>query len=452
MAKKKEVLTIEEKLKKALVPDWEQPYKVPSNWVWTRLGEVCVFENGFAFKSTDYKETGIPLLRISNIQNKQIDFTDCVYIDKEVNERYLVNNGDLLIALSGATTGKNGVYQFDKPAYLNQRVGNLKVVNERIITKKFRDCYIEEKTEEILKNAYGGAQPNISPKDLSAFTFPLPPLAEQKRIVERIESLFSKLDEAKELAQSALDSFENRKSAILHKAFTGELTKKWREENGTIRDVSELFPLSDLCISFQYGTSSKSDKSGEVAVIRMGNLQSGEIDWTDLVYSNNIEDNEKYKLKKGDVLFNRTNSPVWVGKTSIYRGEYPAIFAGYLIRLNYKSSIIGDYLNYMLNTPQAKDYCLKVKTDGVNQSNINAKKIAAFEIPCPDVAEQKEIVRILDSIFEKETKAKECANVIEQIDLMKKAILARAFRGELGTNDESDESAVELLKGILEEK
>ena len=183
----------------------------------------------------------------------------------------------------------------------------------------------------------------------------------------------------------------------------------------------------------------------------MGNLKQGEIDWTDLAYTDDQEDIEKYKLNPGDVLFNRTNSAVLVGKTSIYRGEYPAIFAGYLIKLNYDHErILGEYLNYSLNTTAAKEYCNSVKTDGVNQSNINAKKIGAFEIPVAPLPEQKEIVRIIKSLLEKENQSKETAEtVIEQIDAMKKAILARAFRGELGTNDPSEENAVELVKKAL---
>ena len=181
----------------------------------------------------------------------------------------------------------------------------------------------------------------------------------------------------------------------------------------------------------------------------MGNLQNGEIDWSDLVFSNNEADNNKYNLKVGDVLFNRTNSPALVGKTSIYRGNFPAIFAGYLIRLNYGDELIGEYLNYMMNTHQAKEYCNSVKSDGVNQSNINAKKIAAFIIPVPTIDEQNEIVRILDNIFEKEKQAEELVSVIDKIDNMKKSILARAFRGELATNNPDEESALELLKEIL---
>jgi len=291
----------------------------------------------------------------------------------------------------------------------------------------------------------GDNSPSIKQEHIFNFAFPVPPIAEQHRIVNRVEALFNKLDRAKALVQSALDSFENRKAAILHKAFTGELTASWREENGVGLDSWEEKPLNELCSSFQYGTSKKSDKSGEVVVLRMGNLQGGEIDWGDLAYSNDEDDNEKYKLSSGDVLFNRTNSPEHVGKTSVYRGDMPAIFAGYLIRINYGESLNGYYLNYALNSQKAKEYCHQVKTDGVNQSNINAKKLAAFTIPHCSIDEQFEIVRILDGLLQKEQTAQELSNTLGQIDHMKKAILAHAFRGELGTNDPSEESAVNLL-------
>lgn len=185
----------------------------------------------------------------------------------------------------------------------------------------------------------------------------------------------------------------------------------------------------------------------------MGNLQSGKISWDDLAYTSDENEIKKYTLHYGDILFNRTNSPELVGKTSIYRGEMPAIFAGYLIRLNYKKDIlIGDFLNYILNSSDAKEYCNNVKTDGVNQSNINAKKIGAYSFNLPLLKEQQEIVRILDSLLEKEQQAKDKVEpILNQIDLMKKAILARAFRGQLGTNNPDDENVIELLKRAITE-
>ena len=240
-------------------------------------------------------------------------------------------------------------------------------------------------------------------------------------------------------------------SAILHKAFTGELTEKWREEQGVTLESWKEGSIDAICNSLKYGTAQKSKKEGTVVVIRMGNLQQGEIDWSDLAYSDDQDDIEKYQLDNGDVLFNRTNSAALVGKTSIYRGEYPAIYAGYLIKLDYNHDIVtGDFLNYALNTNNAKEYCNLVKTDGVNQSNINAKKIGAYVIPIPSIREQKEVVRIVKKLIVKEKQAKEVAQAaVDQIDVMKKAVLARAFRGELGTNDPEEESAVELLKSVI---
>ena len=289
--------------------------------------------------------------------------------------------------------------------------------------------------------------------DLKEIYLPLPPASEQQRIVERIESLFTKLDAAKQKAQNALDSFRIRKTAILQRAFNGELTAQWRKEHSVGMESWKTVSVSEICHSLKYGTSKKSVSQGEVVVIRMGNLQDGEISWDDLAYSNDKEDIEKYKLFPGDVLFNRTNSSALVGKTSIYRGDYPAIYAGYLIKLDYDHSrITGDFLNYSLNTISAKEYCNSVKTDGVNQSNINAKKIGAYEFEMPSIEEQIEIVSILDGMFAKEQQAKETVKaVLEQIDLIKKTILARAFRGELGTNDPREESSVELLKRSFSE-
>ena len=237
----------------------------------------------------------------------------------------------------------------------------------------------------------------------------------------------------------------------MHKAFTGELTAKWREKNGVGIESWKNVSISEICSSLQYGTSKKSKKVGRVVVVRMGNLQDGEIVWDHLAYTDDEEEINKYLLSTGDVLFNRTNSPALVGKTSIYRGEMPAIFAGYLIRLNYKKDmILGEYLNYLLNSTEAKKYCIKVKTDGVNQSNINAKKIGAYHFNLPTVPEQQKIVNILNKLLEKEYATKdELEPTLDQIDMMKKSILARAFRGELGTNDPSEESAMEFLKEIL---
>lgn len=462
MPKKKTALTIEERLQQALVPAEEQPYKVPENWVWVRLGAVCGFERGITFpssaKQNERDDENIPCLRTANVQD-ELELNDLIY----VNKKYYKNNIDKLIrendiimstANSRELVGKTSfVYKVEYPMIFG---GFVMALRANKLLSKFLFYYLRL---EFLLGRFRGESTqttniaNISSSVLGEYTFPLPPLSEQQRIVECIEELFAKLDEAKERLQEVADSFAVRKAAILHKAFTGGLTKQWRLENGVSDESWEEKTIGEICSSLKYGTSKKSSDDGEVVVLRMGNLQNGEIDWSNLAYTSDEEDIKKYLLKSGDVLFNRTNSPELVGKTSIYRGEMPAIYAGYLIKLDYeKNIVVGDYLNYYLNSSKAKEYYMQVKTDGVSQSNINAKKIGEFEIPLPTLPEQHEIVRLIDDLLARERSAQQATEqALASIDLMKKSIPARAFRGELGTNKASEASALELLKQVLAE-
>jgi len=449
MAKKQ--LTIEEKLQAALVPAEEQPYKVPENWCWTRLGNVAQWGSGGtpSRKNPSFYEGDIPWIKTGELNEEYIYDTE-EHISKEALEKssakiFPVNT--VVLAMYGATIGKVGI--LGVPATTNQACAC--GVCSKGIKFAFLAKFLQSQKQSFIMKGKGGAQPNISQQIIKNHPIALPPLAEQSRIVARIESLFAKLDEAKEKIQEVLDGADLRRAAILHQAFTGKLTEKWRRENGVSDDSRETSNVKSICNSLKYGTAKKSVQDGDVAVLRMGNLQNGEIDWGSLVYSNDQDDIEKYSLKDGDVLFNRTNSAELVGKTSIYRGERPAIYAGYLIKLDYKrDKIIGDFFNYMLNSPKAKEYCNKVKTDGVNQSNINAKKIGAFEFDVPTILEQQEIVRLLDNLLSREqSTVTACEEALTTIDTLKKSILARAFRGELGTNDPSDPSAKELLREIL---
>lgn len=456
MAKKKQIeLTIEEKLRNALVPKEEQPYKIPSNWCWSYWKYCGKFIAGNGFKNIyqGFTQYDIPYYKVGSLKfcdegNYLIDETNTI------NEEIRTKLKAVKIPVNSIIFAKIG-----EAIKLNRRCLNkieCCIDNNLMafISEKYFYKYIFYWTKSLnfyeLTNAT--TVPALRKTDLENIPIPLPPLNEQQRIVNRIESLFAKLDRAKELIENTLAQFEQNKMAILHKAFTGELTAKWRKENNIDLSSWQEKTVDELCTSLKYGTSKKSNPEGSVVVLRMGNLQNGEIDWSNLMYTDDKDDIEKYLLKKGDVLFNRTNSPELVGKTSIYRGEYPAIYAGYLIKLDYGKDIIGEYLNYMMNSTKAKHYCYTVKTDGVSQSNINAKKIGAFEIPVPTIEEQQEIVNILDRLLAKYNKIKNLEQQLEKIELLKKAILAKAFRGELGTNNPDEESAENLLKEILAEK
>jgi type I restriction enzyme S subunit len=203
-------------------------------------------------------------------------------------------------------------------------------------------------------------------------------------------------------------------------------------DSGELPDAWQYVTLSKLCESFGYGTSSKSKRSGAIPVLRMGNIQSGEIDWTDLVFTSDKSEIEKYSLEPNTVLFNRTNSPELVGKTGIYRGERPAIFAGYLIRIITQRELDPEYLNLCLNTAYAREFCSMTKTDGVSQSNINAKKLGRFEVPYCSIDEQHEVVRRAQTLFKLADRIEKRVEVAtKRTDKLTQSILAKAFRGEL---------------------
>ena len=211
----------------------------------------------------------------------------------------------------------------------------------------------------------------------------------------------------------------------------------------------EWLNVESFTYDLQYGTSEKSSNEGDVPVLRMGNISRiGTIDFTDLVYSSNKDDISKYALLKDDILFNRTNSSEWVGKTAIFKSDLPAIYAGYLIRVRC-ILVCPDYINFVLNSSYHRDWCNSVKTDAVNQSNINAQKLSKHLIPIPPYEEQLRIVaetKIWMNVIDKlDCDVSEFEQLISKI---KSKILDLAIHGKLVPQDPNDEPAIELLKRI----
>lgn len=237
-------------------------------------------------------------------------------------------------------------------------------------------------------------------------------------------------------------------------------TKSLRNLSGTEAEILPALPegwlwerLGWMTCGVEYGTAAKSASIGKVAVLRMGNIQNAKLDWSDLVFTSDEEQIASYWLQSGDVLFNRTNSPELVGKTAIYRGEQPAIFAGYLIRVNHIPRVVdSQYLNLFLNSHIARVHGNHVKTDGVNQSNINGDKLVNFPFPYCSLDEQKEIVRILDEKLSLiDDMAANIASELRRAQALRQTILARAFAGRLVPQNPSDEPASTLLDRIRED-
>lgn len=205
--------------------------------------------------------------------------------------------------------------------------------------------------------------------------------------------------------------------------------------------------LGDVASDFQYGSAEKSQVEGKVAVLRMGNInRQGQIDYGDLFYTSNDAEIAKYLLNKNDVLFNRTNSPEWVGKTAIYKGEIPAIYAGYIIRI--RPHFNSDYLNYLMCSDYERNWSKEVKTDGVHQSNINAQKLITFAIPLPPIAEQRIVAKIEEAFAEIDAIEKNKELLKTHIKQTRQKILDLAIHGKLVPQNKSDEPASVLLERI----
>ena len=452
MAKKKQIeLTIEEKLQNALVPKEEQPYKIPSNWCWLYSNFVVDVRDG-THDTPKYISEGYPLITSKNLKNNNIDFDKVNYISKEdyekINLRSKVDIGDVLFSMIG-TIG-NPVLIKGQTNYAIKNVALFKDIN--LINMTFFRFYLETKfvIDKMKKEAKGSTQKFVSLKYLRNFPICYPSLEEQQRIVNRIESLFVKLDRAKELIENTLAQFEQNKMAILHKAFTGELTAKWRKENNIDLSSWECTILKNI-IDVRDGThDSPIYVSSGYPLITSKNLKNNKVNFNNIKYItkedyDNI--NKRSKVEINDVLFSMIGT---IGNPVIIKEE--PLFAIKNVALFKSSNYINmEFFRNYLETKYVLDK-MKKEAKGTTQKFVSLNYLRNFPIKLPTIEEQQEIVNILDRLLVKYNKIKNLEQQLEKIELLKKAILAKAFRGELGTNNPDEESAENLLKEILAEK
>ena len=278
-------------------------------------------------------------------------------------------------------------------------------------------------------------------------------------LLERIRTEKAKLVKEKKIKKDKNESiiYRGEDNSYYEKFLaTGEVKCIDDEIPFEIPNGWEWCGLSLLIYPPKYGTSKKSVPSGILPVLRMGNIQDGEIVFDKLVFSNDLDDNKKLLLQYGDLLFNRTNSAELVGKTAIFRGQRNAIFAGYLILLR-PIFINSEYLNLLLNTPYARDYCNEVKTIGVQQCNINAEKISNLLVPIPSLFETVRIVEKVKNIALPIIKYGELYQKLKQLNgelpiILRKSILQEAIQGKLVPQIAEEGTAQELFEQIRQEK
>lgn len=449
MAKKTKAadLSIEEKLEQALIVPGYEPYKIPDNWCWTSFKNVAEVVTGGtpSKKHKEYYGNVFPFFKPADLNTGRNVSIASEYLSEEGKKVSRVIPAKSTLVCCIGSIGKSGFLEIEGST--NQQINSAIPKIEPLYLYYYvnTDCFINQ----LWSKSSATTISIVNKTKMEECYFPLAPLPEQQRIVERIESLFSKLDEAKEKAQEVIDSFEIRKAAILHKVFSGELTAKWREENGVGIESWERKTLGEVCNSIFDGDHMPPPKSESgIPFLVISNVNDGYLSFENTrfvpqEYYDAITDTRK--PEKGDVLYTLVGS---FGIPVVVDTNAPFCFQRHMALLKPKS-INTYFLWYLLQSQEMYQKASSI-AKGVAQLTVPIKGLRLMDFNCPSEEEQIEIVRILDSLLEKEDTSKDNAeSIIDQIETMKKAILARAFRGELGTNDPKEESAVELLKQIL---
>jgi type I restriction enzyme S subunit len=411
-------------------------------WKYNKIGEVMSVERGGSPRPiknflTDAPD-GLNWIKISDATAS----TKYIYSTKEkikkegLKKTRLVNEGDFILSNS---------MSFGRP-YIMKTKGcihdgwlvlknNHKIeLDSDYLYHLLGSPYIFEQFDKL---AAGSTVRNLNIALVSSVPIPIPPLLEQKQIVAILDKAFAAIDQAKANIERNIENAKELFQSKLNEIFS-QKGEGWEEKK-----------LGDVCEKLQYGTSSKSLPQGEVAVLRMGNIQDFEINWSNIKFTNDELEIKKYLLEKGDVLFNRTNSPELVGKSAIYNGNWKAIYAGYLINVKYNRNVLsGNFLNYYLNSSFTREYGFSVMSSSVNQANISASKLSNYRIYVPPLKTQVQIENNLNSIraFQKKI-LNNYKSKLSCLKDLKKSLLQKAFSGDL-TSPEGTEPVIDGIHPI----
>ncbi len=448
MAKVKQIKSMQERLAEAIVPKEQAPFAIPENWCWVRIGCLSNLYTGNSInekiKADKYTgiEKGRPYISTKDISfDSVIDYNTGVKIPYDEKKFKVAPSQSVLLCIEGGSAGRKIGFLQQDVCFVNK----LCCFNFYTCNDRHYGYYFFQSSEfyKLFNTRKVGLIGGVSVNNLKDMPFPLAPIAEQKRIVEKIESLFSRLDEAKELIQKSLDEFEDRKSAIFHKTLNGEFIRFQSNKTVKISEVAKVNPKTVKVIC-------NDDDMVSFVPMRAVSEISG------AVQENMYEKYGKVKkgftyFEQGDVLFAKITPCMENGKCFIAQNLKDGFgFAStefYVFKCS--ENIYNKYLWYILRDRGFRSNAAQVMTGAVGQQRVPKCYLENYSILLPSIEEQQEIVRILDNYLGKEDKSKELLDMIDRIEEMKKSILARAFRGELGTHCDDDEPAIGFLKKII---
>jgi type I restriction enzyme S subunit len=502
MPKIKKKKTLKELQEEALIPEEEQPYEIPGNWVWVRLDSISEKITDGAHKTPPYTTEGVPFISVKDIYNNKISFENTKFISsnthKELIKRCKPEKGDILITKSG-TIGRTAVVTTEREFSLFVSVAIIKLYS-RYINSKFVELFLSHNIKLLASQKYikGSSIKNLHLNELRKFDISIPPLNEQKRIADKVERLLQKVEQAKQLIEEAKETFEKRRAAILDKAFRGELTKKWREENPQVDSITERYKeikrerlslvknkreLNELekmykefdtneysncnnnnwlylkanmfCHNINCGStpSNHIKENGKVPFLKVYNIVENKINFhykPQYIPENiNNERLEKSKLYPNDVIMNIVGPPL--KKIAIIPDDFPEWNMNQaLVRFRPVKHVLPKYVYYCLQYDKTLKNVINDTHGVVGQSNISITQSRNLVMPIPRLGEQQKIVETLDSLLKNGETTKNHLFNEDIYDRLKQSILSNAFQGKLDTNDSTEESSLKLLKEVLE--
>ena len=412
----------------------EQPYEVPNNWIWTRLGGCITRSKEKALQP----DSSMPYVGLDNMQSGFgiVEYIEALGLKSEKN---VFHPGQILYGRLRPYLNKHDVAQVEGMCSTDILVYDV----EQAALPKYINYFMNMPyfIAHSVEHSKGINLPRVSSHSIEELAFPLPPLEEQQRIVERIENLFSKLDDVETQLHCVIEESRLRQAAIIGKAFAGNLSntgEKWEQ-------VKVLQVVEGL----KYGTSEKSDYNNDgLPVLRIPNVSQSRVDLDDMKFLSHCDVKPDDLLHEDDILMIRSNgSRDLVGRCAIVPkldGDYT--YASFLIRIRPSENVVPRYLWYYLQSSEAKSQLFNRAKSSSGIHNINSKEIGSTLMPLPPLGVQEQIVQYLDSMLEKEDEfSASVQNTLNTVSTIRQAILAKAMRGELGTNNPDDVSALELL-------
>lgn len=393
--------------------------EIPEHWEAYQLKRCSKFINGYAFNSNSFsKDAGIPVIRIGDILNDKVSFENIAFVQENKEfEKFIAQKNDILIAMSGATVGKIGIYKAETKAYINQRVGIIRAEQYNFIKRMFTTHGF---TDYVSLSSAGSAQPNISSDGILNFFIPIPPIIEQQSIATYLDQKCGEIDELITLQEEMITKLQSYKQSVITEAVTRSLDKNAPLKDSGVEWIGKI-PAHWICAVFkkfllepmQYGANEPAEECNynDPRYIRITDIKDDGTLRDDTFKSLSLDKAKEYMLVKGDLLFARSGATV--GKTFLYNEDYTACFAGYLIKARCnKNELIPNFVFYYTLSNVYQNWKNSIFIQSTIQ-NIGADKYSLMPIIVPPISEQQTIADYLDQ---------KCSEIDELISIKQQKI------------------------------